>query len=94
MIIWNKGVVNIMIMNVTNAVKTVTFDKIEHGNFFSPHPNCVYLKIEECKEKGNEFNAIDMEGGHLAYFTDTQAVYALDSEITVSFKQYEFTIEC
>lgn len=83
-----------MIMNVTNAVELVSFEEIELGNFFTPFPNSVYLKIEECKEEGRTWNAIDMEGGHLAYFTNTNEVYALDSEITLSFKQYGFTIEC
>lgn len=52
-----------MIMNVTNAVKAITFEDIEQGEFFSPYPDSVYLKIEECHEEGRIWNAIDMEGG-------------------------------
>ena len=82
-----------MIMNVENAVKAMTFKDIDQGEFFSPYPNNVYLKIEECHEEGRTFNAIDMEGGHLAYFTQTNEVYALDGEITLSFRHYDYTLE-
>ena len=84
-----------MIINVVNAVKETTFESIEQGNFFAPYPHVVYLKIEErFDNQGREINAVDMEGGHLAFFNKNDSVYALDVTMEARFSHYDYSIEC
>ena len=83
-----------MIINVEGAIKEMYFRDISQGEFFAPFPNSVYLKVQkDVLVDGGFINAIDMEGGHLAYFEDTQEVYPLDSEVNISYRHYGYEIE-
>ena len=83
-----------MLINVEGAVKGMVFKDISQGEFFAPYPNSLYLKIEEITdEKGGKINAVDMEGGHLAFFADTVDVYPIDSEVNARYRHYDYEIE-
>jgi hypothetical protein len=82
-------------MRITvEGMESIPFKFISQGDFFIPYPNSLYLKIEESiDEKGSKTNAVDMEGGHLAYFKETQEVQPVDSEVNVICRISDYTIE-
>lgn len=83
-----------MTINVEGAVQGMVFKDISQGDFFAPYPSSLYLKIEKIiDKKGDTLNAIDMEGGHLAFFTDNTDVYPIDSVINARYRYYDYEIE-